>query len=211
MLDYKILKPRKNASPNNPLLVMLHGYGADMNDLFGFASMLPEELYILSLDAPLRLPWGGKAWYSIDFGAEPGFRSNNEEAESSMQAIQESIQSFIAQNGLNPSKIFLLGFSQGAILSLALLGRGELKPTAVLALSGYHHPPFVSSEAQWNGADIFQSHGTQDMVIPVEWARSTAEMLKAAGAQSQFREYEMGHGINEDCLRDIIHWLNARL
>ena len=47
MLDYKILKPRKNTSPNSPLLVMLHGYGADMNDLFGFASMLPEELYIL--------------------------------------------------------------------------------------------------------------------------------------------------------------------
>lgn len=211
MLDFRILKPRKNASPNSPLLVMLHGYGADMNDLFGFASMLPEELYILSLDAPLRLPWGGKAWYSIDFGAEPGFRSNNEEAESSMQAILESIQSFIAQNGLSPSKVFLLGFSQGAILSLALLGRGELKPTAVLALSGYHHPPFVHGEAHWKGADIFQSHGAQDMVIPVEWARSTAEMLKAAGAHSEYYEYDMGHGINQECLSDIISWLESRL
>jgi phospholipase/carboxylesterase len=211
MLDYKILKPRKNTSPNSPLLVMLHGYGADMNDLFGFASMLPEELYILSLDAPLRLPWGGKAWYSIDFGAEPGFRSNNEEAESSMQAIQDSIHSFITENGLNPSKIFLLGFSQGAILSLAVLGRGALKPTGVMALSGYHHPPFVHEESQWKGADIFQSHGTQDQVIPVEWARSTAAMLKAAGAQSQFREYDMGHGINDECLDDIIHWLRERL
>jgi phospholipase/carboxylesterase len=54
MLDYRILKPRKDASAESPMLVMLYGYGADMNDLFGFAAMLPEDLLVLSLDAPLR-------------------------------------------------------------------------------------------------------------------------------------------------------------
>ena len=65
---------------NAPLLIMCHGYGSDENDLFSFASELPEELMIISLRAPYAMQPYGNAWYAINFDADKGKWSDNEQA-----------------------------------------------------------------------------------------------------------------------------------
>ncbi|MBT8259768.1 MAG: phospholipase, partial [Bacteroidia bacterium] len=76
---------------NAPLLIMLHGYGSDENDLFSFASELPEELYIISAKAPYTLQPFGNAWYAIHFDAPQGKWSDNEQAITSRELISKFI------------------------------------------------------------------------------------------------------------------------
>ena len=72
---------------NAPLLVMLHGYGSDENDLFSFATELPEELFIISIRAPYPLQPSGNAWYAINFDAEQNKWNDNDQAKSSMETF----------------------------------------------------------------------------------------------------------------------------
>ena len=65
-LKYIIRKPTKE-SENPPLLILLHGYGSNERDLFSFAEELPEELLIVSAQAPYEMGHGGYAWYAINF------------------------------------------------------------------------------------------------------------------------------------------------
>ncbi|MEC7173027.1 MAG: phospholipase, partial [Bacteroidota bacterium] len=63
MLSYKIRRASEGDAPH-PCIILLHGYGSNANDLFSFADYLPNHLTIISLEAPLDTPFGGKAWYS---------------------------------------------------------------------------------------------------------------------------------------------------
>ncbi|MBQ0768295.1 MAG: phospholipase, partial [Bizionia sp.] len=65
---------------NAPLLILLHGYGSDENDLFSFATELPKELCIISARAPYPMEPYGNAWYAINFDADKGKWSDNEQA-----------------------------------------------------------------------------------------------------------------------------------
>ena len=85
VLDH--LQRPSTLSDSAPLLIMCHGYGSDENDLFSFASELPDDLFIISLKAPYQLQPFGNAWYAINFDAEQGKWSNNEQAISSRDLI----------------------------------------------------------------------------------------------------------------------------
>ena len=79
LLEYLIKKPTDN-SAKPPLVIMLHGYGSNEQDLFSFAHELPSEMLIVSARAPLSLGFGSYAWYSINFEADRDNFSNLEEA-----------------------------------------------------------------------------------------------------------------------------------
>ncbi len=104
---------------NAPLLVMLHGYGSDENDLFSFANELPEELFIISIRAPYPLQPSGNAWYAINFDAEQNKWNDNEQAKTSMQVLIACIDSACDQYPVDKTNVSLLGFSQGTILGMA--------------------------------------------------------------------------------------------
>ena len=70
--DLHYIKRPSTLKENAPLLIMCHGYGSDENDLFSFASELPEELFVISLRAPYAMQPYGNAWYAINFDAEKG-------------------------------------------------------------------------------------------------------------------------------------------
>ena len=80
VLDYIVRQPRNSTQDNPPLLLLLHGYGSNENDLFSFANHLHPSLLVVSLRAPYALPMMGYAWYSINFDAEQGKWSDDEEA-----------------------------------------------------------------------------------------------------------------------------------
>ena len=107
------------ASENPPLLLMLHGYGSNEEDLFSFADWLPNSLLIVSLRAPFQLPPYGFAWYSINWDAADGKLSDIRQAAESRNLIAKIIDEIIEKYKVDKSRICLMGFSQGAILSLA--------------------------------------------------------------------------------------------
>ena len=104
---------------NAPLLVMLHGYGSDENDLFSFASELPKELFIISIRAPYPLQPSGNAWYAINFDAEQNKWNDNEQAKSSMKILIDCIDSACENYPVDQNNVSILGFSQGTILGMA--------------------------------------------------------------------------------------------
>ena len=132
---YYIQREPKNAPENAPLLILLHGYGSHEQDLFSFAEELPEELRIISVRAPHSIAFGGYAWYAINFDADENKFSDLVQARESLIEIKSLISDL--QEKYTPSKTFLLGFSQGAILSYAFSFNYPDIVDHVVALSGY--------------------------------------------------------------------------
>lgn len=209
-LEYIERPPKSQSNEPAPLLVLLHGYGSNELDLYSFADELQDELHIVSLRAPHNLGGHGFAWYSINFDADQNKFSDLDEAKVSQKKIAAFINEFVANNPINKNKIFVLGFSQGAILSYGL-SLNDSKIQHVIALSGYLNEDLIDSWPENHQTDYFISHGTVDQVIPVSWARKAPALLTEKGIQHSFQEYPVGHGVHPQNFYDFKAWIAARL
>jgi phospholipase/carboxylesterase len=208
-LEYKIREP-KIKQDKNPLLLLLHGYGSNEDDLFSFASELPETYYIISARAPYDLQYGSYAWYAINFDADQNKFSDHEQSKVSRDLIVNFIDELIETYPIDTKDITLIGFSQGSILSYAVALSNPEKIKKVVALSGYVSEPILAENYKNNdfsNLSFFASHGTVDQVIPVEWAQKTKPFLDALGIQSVYKEYPVGHGVAPQNFYDFKNWL----
>ena len=179
-LFYLVREP-KIILAKNPLLLLLHGYGSNEEDLFSFATELPEDLIIISARAPQSLGFGSYSWYTINFTASQGKFSDIPEAITARDLIAEFIDEIQERYKISPSKTFLLGFSQGTILSYSVALNYPKLVQKVIALSGYVNPDLLAENldaANYTNLDFFISHGSVDQVIPVEWANKAPQFLK---------------------------------
>ncbi|MBV7268075.1 alpha/beta hydrolase [Winogradskyella luteola] len=211
MVDLHYIKRPSSLKENAPLLIMCHGYGSDENDLFAFASELPEELFIISLRAPYPMQPFGNAWYSINFDAVQGKWSDNEQAKKSVGLISKFIDYACKAYPLNSENVTLLGFSQGTILSYAVALTYPQKVKNVVALSGYINEdilPDTIKDKDVSHLNFFCSHGSVDQVIPVDWARKTPGFLEALKVNYIYKEYPVGHGVAPQNFYDFKAWLN---
>lgn len=210
-LHYVVRQPKK-AIDNPPLLVLVHGYGSNELDLFSFAEELPDELLIVSLRAPYEMAYGGYAWYAINLDASNNKHSDLDQARASLQKIAALIDEVKDAYNTAKDKTFLLGFSQGAILSYALSFNYPNKVQHVLALSGYINEELMPPTMPQNSAtDYYISHGTVDQVLPVEWARKAPIILNSLALQHVYSEYPVGHGVAPQNFFSLKKWIEERL
>lgn len=206
-IKYRERKPQVTIE-NPPLLVLIHGYGSNEADLFSFAEDLPSKYYVVSLQGLRNVPFGGFSWYDIDF-INMEKHSNFEQALDSCKQIKTFIEAFVQENKLSKEGVTLCGFSQGCILSysLALYSPNLIKN--VLALSGYPASEILPKEnnLDYSQQKFFISHGKEDAVIPVEWARQIEPFLQEKGISYVYNEYPAGHGINPQNYKDMMEWL----
>lgn len=201
-------------SKNAPLLILLHGYGSDENDLFSFASELPKELFIISARAPYQLPPYGNAWYAINFDADQRKWSDNEQAKQSRDLIAKFIDEVIKTHPVDANNVSLLGFSQGTILCYAVALTNPEKVKNVIALSGYINKDILPKnldKKNFNHLDFYCSHGSADQVIPVNWARQSPQFLKALNIKHQYSEFPVGHGVAPQNFYELREWLKVRI
>ena len=177
-----LLRQSKTGVENPPLLVLLHGYGSNEDDLFSFAQELPDTFLIVSLQAPHAMGSGSFAWYSINFDDKNGKFSDLKQAKESIDKIAIFIDEIKIKYNTKTNQTFVLGFSQGAILSYSLSLFYPNKVQHVIALSGYINteliPATISKEIK---TDYYCSHGSVDQVLPVEWARKSKPFLDDLG------------------------------
>jgi len=159
-LEYIIKEPTVKTKEKAPLILLIHGYGSNKEDLFSFANDLPEQAYIVSVQAPTALPFGGYAWYSITFDADENKFSDPVEGKASVQKLNTFIDEVTQYYPIDTNKIFLTGFSQGAILSYAYAFTFPEKTKYIVALSGYFNQDFLLNKPTKNNVDFFISHGT---------------------------------------------------
>jgi phospholipase/carboxylesterase len=210
---HHLVREPKTKKDKNPLLLLLHGYGSNEEDLFSFASELPEEYYVISARAPFSLPPYGNAWYAINFDADENKFSDMEQAKSSRDLVVKFIDELLANYPIDANDITLIGFSQGCILSYAVALSHPQKIQRVVAMSGYLNTELAEENYQQNdfsNLKMYISHGTSDQVIPVEWARKAKPALDALGIDSVYKEYPIGHGVSPQNFYDLLNWLIAR-
>jgi len=190
VLDHRV---RPAAGEPEGALILLHGRGADEHDLHPLLDLLDPKRRLVGYTpgGPLSLPPGGRHWYAVP---RVGFPDPD-----TFFASLERLEAFVEATGVPPEKIVLGGFSQGTAMSYALsLRAGRPSPAALVALSGFIPtvPGFEVDLDSRAGLPVAIGHGTQDPVIPVEFARDARERLEAAGADVTYHESPIGHTID---------------
>lgn len=208
-LHYLLREPNE-IKDQNPVLILLHGYGSNEEDLFSFASELPETYYIISVRAPYDLQPFGHAWYAIHFDTNENKFSDDEQAKQSRDLIVTFIDEIIEKYPIDKNNVNLIGFSQGAILSYAIALSYPEKISCVIALSGYLNENiliknFISKNN--NHLQFFISHGSVDQVIPVDWARKAKPFIENLNLSVTYNEYPIGHGVAPQIFYDFKNWL----
>ncbi|WP_338374992.1 alpha/beta fold hydrolase [uncultured Flavobacterium sp.] len=207
---HHLIREPKVKLDKNPAIILLHGYGSNEEDLFSFATELPDEYYVISARAPYDMMYESYAWYAINFDADENKFSDLDQARSSRDLIVEFIDECVSKYAIDVEKVTLIGFSQGAILSSAVALSYPEKINRVVALSGYLNTEIATEDYLKNNitkVKFFVSHGTVDQVIPVDWARKTKPVLENLGIDVVYNEYPIGHGVSPQNFYDLRDWL----
>lgn len=201
-------------SPDDPIVLMIHGYGSHENDLFGLKDYLGNKCHLVSVRAPINLGMGGFAWYPINFSELGGKISDTAAAVQSRDLLRQFVAAFREKHQLTNNPLWLMGFSQGGILSYAYALSYPTEVKRVMALSAYVLKETVPEEyakAELSGLDFFVSHGVQDEIIPINAARQSVAFLEKLKVAHQYREYPVGHGMNADNVQDLRDWFSKGL
>jgi phospholipase/carboxylesterase len=212
-LKYLVKEP-VTRNKQTALLILLHGYGSNEKDLFSFAAELPENMVIVSAQAIQPLGFESHAWYSLHFDNNDGKFFDIPEALAARETVASFVDEMQDQYAISPQKTFLLGFSQGAILSYAISITYPEKVQKVIALSGYISGELLPEnlvENQYQALDFFLSHGSADQVIPVSLARESSPLLSQHKIRHQYKEYPVGHGVSPQNFFDLREWISARM
>jgi phospholipase/carboxylesterase len=174
-------------------LVLLHGRGADEHDLHPLLDMLDPERRLLGVTpgGPLHLPPGGRHWYALGGIPTPD--------PATFLATAPKLASFLDALPVPPERVVLGGFSQGAVMSLAMsLGPDRPRPAALVAMSG-----FLPRVDRWPldptrlaGVPVAIAHGSLDPVIDARFGREAADTLTAAGADVVRLETPVPHMVD---------------
>ena len=196
-----------------PTILALHGWGASAHDLIGIAPMVQQgQALFLCPQGPLTLEVGpgqkAYGWFPLSEGGEiepaaiVGARG----------VLEGFLEDALERYPIDPENLVVLGFSQGGVMAYDLaLGRPE-RFKALVALSSWL-PDVISSNLPENAARAALTtlliHGTKDPMIAIDNAREAKQKLESMGLAPAWGEYEMGHEINQNALRDLLGWLSS--
>ena len=192
-----------------PLLILLHGYGSNEEDLLGLMPYLDPRLTGIGIRAPIPLDWGGYAWFPIEM-TDAGLHLDFSQALALCRRLGDKIDQVQCQH--RADQVFVLGFSQGASIALTVaLGRPHLA-AGVVGMSGVCVEEMLPADrTQIQGLPVLLTHGRQDPVIPIHQGRSGRDLLRALPVELSYREYDMGHEVGADCLDEVDQWLRRHL
>lgn len=212
-LTHLVRQPAVASEGRPPLLVLLHGVGSNEQDLFGLAPSLDKRFLIVSARAPITLDRGSYAWFHIQFTPN-GIVIKPEEAEASRLLILKFVDELVETYGADPKRVYLMGFSQGCIMSLAASLTEPAMFAGVVGMSGRLLPeiePKIAPADQLRGFPLMIIHGTLDQVLPVGYGRGIRDKLQTLPVDLTYREYPMAHSVSPESLADAAAWLKTRL
>lgn len=202
LLEGPLLGP-KTAGRAEQLVILLHGVGADGNDLFGLAPYFQEVLpgaFFISPDAPFSFDMGpfGYQWFSLQ---DISPRARREGAQGSAPILDAFIDQKLLDLGLDEDKLLLIGFSQGAMMALHVGLRREKRIAGIISYSGMLAGEELLAAEIKSRPPVLLTHGDADPVLPVAAVSQAAAALKAAGVPVEAHVRPgLGHGIDDECI-----------
>jgi len=195
-------------SPATQALILLHGFGANCEDLVSLANMIRiPQLRMIFPNAPLSVLLGphmeGRAWFPISVSELE--RANTSGEPLSFETLtppgikksREAVIEMISRLGIDISQIALGGFSQGAMLATEVCLHQQQQMAGLVILSGTLVNKDIWSEKlrRHQGLSFFQSHGENDPVLPINAAKNLHQLLLSSGAKGQMLSFRGGHEI----------------
>ncbi|WP_448270119.1 alpha/beta hydrolase [Nostoc sp. DSM 114159] len=186
--------PTATSQPPAGLIVTLHGWGANAQDVASLLPLLnlPDYQFVLP-NAPYPYPYSpiGRAWY--DLRGENMYQGLPE----SRQLLTDFLESLESTTGIPLSRTILSGFSQGGAMTLDV---GSKLPLAgLVVMSGYLHPDALTAAKSAIPPTLI-THGKYDEVVPLQAALKARETLKSLGVAVEYHEFDMGHEIDPKTL-----------
>lgn len=209
---YHILRKSNIKNGKSPLLLMVHGFGSNEEDLFSFCRALPKELTVISIRGPIEIQSMGYAWYDISIDNLGNKTYDTNKAIESRDQIVKCIKKCTETYNTDPDNVTLLGFSQGSILINAVALTYPKMVKNIISLSGGIDPNIIKlSKSSLNKLFFYLSHGTQDMVLPFEQAKKSLEFLIKNNIKFNFESFPVGHGVCPENFKSMLLWFNNRL
>lgn len=224
-------EPEVPGDTEPPAVFLLHGRRGDERELLPVAQELPEELHVVCFRAPLVLPrsrglsesdardivaggQGTTAWYEPELSPADATKPQprTDQLDRSLGLVNESVAAAVAAFGLDAGRLGLLGFDQGAVVSLACLLEAPEQYDWVVALNGYLPVSHVTVEPEGvAGKPVFVSAGEHDPMVPAARSVAAGERLRELGADVTLRIYDSSHGVDSEEQRDVGEFVEERL
>ena len=194
------LAPASNQAPKQ-IVILLHGVGADGNDLIGLApyyqQVLPDALFI-SPDAPFPYDMApfGRQWFALQDRSEPARLKGTQ---STAPILDHFIDTTLAEHGLSEDKLALIGFSQGTMMSLFVGLRREKPLAGIIAQSGILIGPELLADEIKSRPPVLLIHGDVDAVVPFSYMAKAEAALRENGVEVEAHARPgLGHGIDPE-------------
>jgi phospholipase/carboxylesterase len=193
--------------PKKRLMVVLHGLGDSAEGFLWIQEALSiDSLDYLLLNAPTPY-YIGFSWYDLPPHEAPGIAKS--------RRVLDEVFSQIERHGYPPERTFLLGFSQGCLMTLEFGARYSRRLAGYVGVSGYSTDPEAllrEMNPEVNHGDWLITHGTDDEVLPVSRTRDQMRFFNERGFKIDYREYMKPHTIDmRRELPDIREWLSNRV
>ncbi|MBY8949550.1 MULTISPECIES: alpha/beta hydrolase [unclassified Pseudomonas] len=213
-LPLAYLEQTQSDARNEPLVIFLHGFGSNEEDLFGIKDALPSTWTYLSARAPTPVQPSGFRWFTKTPG-DGDYDGVTADLQSSAKLIKDFVGKATAKYHTQPDRVFLVGFSQGAIMSYEVALRDPQLVRGIAALSGSVLPVLkaeLKPDERLNKLAIFIGHGTLDQALPYASATRANEVLVGLGLKPEFHGYPgMNHTVSEAEVQDLKAWLETNL
>ena len=201
------------AGDRPPLLLLLHGVGANELAMVAIASEFDPRFMVISARSPIEVDSFAFAWFHVTFTPDGPVIDGDEAAEAWIH-VARFIDEAVAAYDIDPTQVFITGFSQGGIVALATMLTSPEKVAGVVCMSGRLPPevlPHVVPPERLRAKSVLIVHGTGDETLPVEYGRRAYATLNEFPLDLQYREFDMGHTTTETSLSTVSAWLTERL
>jgi phospholipase/carboxylesterase len=194
----------------HPTLIAMHGFGANALDLLGLAPYIADGRFmVICPQGPMEVPIGptrGYAWFPIRMGSAPDHDAIADANKIATEFLNTALQKY----PVDRKKLVMLGFSQGGMMTYRLAVRNPSKFAALVGLSTYFPPELkdeINDPAALEALPTLIQHGRADEMIEITRARASVETLRSLKVPLTFREYDCGHEITAEGLKDLSDFL----
>ncbi len=198
---------------SRPLLVLLHGYGSNADDLIGLVEYLPQNYVVASVQAPLQVG-AGFAWYNLAPDPETGgFKRDIDEINSCTFALMQWLDALEASFG-EMRGLSLLGFSQGGSMALQLLRRAPERIDSLVLLASFVTEDHASETKALDAAlaevkpRVFWGRDPRDPVIGENLIAYTRKWLPAHTDLDERLYANVGHSLSIEEIEDVAEFLS---
>ena len=214
----------RRGQPRGGLIVLLHGLSGDENVMWIFDHALPRSATVIAPRAPYASEFGGCSWARAVARGE----LDQVDFQEAIDHLTRFLHEVIALYQVDPPRVIIMGFSQGAALSYAFSQAHPELLRGVIALAGFlpnssGDPP--SASTRWRAQPLAETraasqarrdvsqlsyliiHGTRDEAVPIDRAREARSVLERRGASVEYHEHRVGHKVSAQGMQEIARWV----